>query len=100
MKYNRRLAISGAVLLAVAWLSAGRIPKEANEDYWRLVRNAGGHLSSTPGFPDAYKQMCTNSRLLQNFYLGGAGLICLAIGLTGIGRQVEPEGSDDAKPRA
>jgi ABC-type lipoprotein release transport system permease subunit len=83
MNFGKILLVGvGIFLIVTAFISASGIPEAAQKDFDRLVRNAGGHMSHTPNFPDAYKQMSSNRRLLQNFYIGAAGLICLAVGLS------------------
>jgi hypothetical protein len=84
---NKVLIIIGIILVIAALFSAKTIPGEANKDFDRLVRQSGGVITHGQGFPDAYKQMSSNSRILQNFYVGGAGLICLAVGLVGLQRK-------------
>jgi hypothetical protein len=80
-KCNRMLIITGVVLIGVAFISAQGIPKAAHDDFDKLVKSAGGRMSHTAGFPDNYKKMSAQRRMLQNFYVGAAGLICLAAGL-------------------
>ncbi|MGH7213385.1 MAG: hypothetical protein ACREIT_01190 [Tepidisphaeraceae bacterium] len=78
------LAIAGAALLFQAHQTAAEIPSEADKDFGEFVRAAGGTLSSTPGFPDAFKQMHAERRMLQNSYIGGSGLVLLAAGAFGL----------------
>ena len=87
------MTLIGVVLLGLAWISARGIPRAADKDFSRLVNESVGYLSSSPGFPDAYKQMSANARMLQNFYVGAAGLICLGTGLSSWRKQL---GSDQA----
>jgi hypothetical protein len=84
---SRVLAIIGIILIVAALFSAKSIPVEANKDFDRLVRQSGGVMTHGQGFPDTYRQMSANSRMLQNVYVGGAGLICLAVGLAGMQRK-------------
>jgi hypothetical protein len=90
MKFAKVLTFTGIGLLVLAWISAAFIPSQAQKDFDRLVRAAGGSMSHTPNFPDTYKQMSANRRMLQSFYLGAAGLICLGAGLSCWRKQVEP----------
>ena len=79
--FGKILTLIGCLLLVWAWISAGGIPKAAHQDFGRLVQSEGGLASHTPDFPSTYKQMSANRRLLQNLYIGAAGLICLSTGL-------------------
>ncbi|MDD4872433.1 MAG: hypothetical protein PHR77_17930 [Kiritimatiellae bacterium] len=85
---GRILAVIGIILVTAALFSAKSIPGEANKDFDRLVRQSGGVMTHGQGFPDTYRQMCANRRMLQNVYVGGIGLICLAIGLAGMQRRM------------
>lgn len=97
MKSAKVVTFIGVGLLALAWVAAAFIPSEAQKDFDRLVQASGGSMSHTANFPDTYKQMSANRRMLQNFYIGAAGLICLGAGLGCWKKQVEP--IDSANPR-
>jgi hypothetical protein len=84
---SRLIAVVGLVLIVAAFFAARSIPREANKDFDKLVRESGGVMTHGAGFPDTYRQMSSNRRLLQNFYIGGAGLLCLAAGLVGMQRK-------------
>lgn len=101
MKLGTPLTLIGIAMIVIAWILAASIPKAANSDFNRLVRNAGG-MSHTPNFSDAYKQMSANRRMLQNFYVGAAGLIFLAAGLMSMikNTNVEQSHSGDTVNRA
>jgi hypothetical protein len=75
------LVVIGALLLAAASYSARGIPLKARADFFEYART---NPLNAPGFPEAYMQMETNRRLLQNFYLGAAGLVLLAVGACGL----------------
>lgn len=90
MSFAKITTFTGIELLAFAWMSAAFIPSQAAKDFDRLVNAAGGSMSHTPSFPDTYRQMSANRRMLQNFYIGAAGLICLGTGLACWKRRVEP----------
>jgi hypothetical protein len=77
------LAFCGVGLLMFAYQGATQIPELVEKDFGAYVRAAGGTLSSTPNFPDAFKQMHVERRLLQNGYIGGSGLVLLAAGAFG-----------------
>ncbi len=98
MTFAKISTCTGIGLLVFAWVSAAFIPAQANKDFDGLVRAAGGQMSHTPGFPDAYKQMSANRRMLQNFYIGAAGLICLGTGLASRKRDVEPGAPPNGGP--
>ena len=42
---------------------------------------------------ETYQRMSANRRMLQNFYIGAAGLICLAVGLSSVKRSAQPSGA-------
>jgi hypothetical protein len=71
------LIVLGALLLAAAWYSAREIPLKARADFFEYAKS---NPINNPGFPEAFMQMEANRRLLQNFYLGAAGLVFLAVG--------------------
>ena len=96
MRFAKVVTFIGIGLLVLAWVSAAFVPSQAQKDFDRLVRARGGYLSHTPNFPDTYKQMSANCRMLQNFYIGAAGLICLGAGLTCWNKQVEPSSGANA----
>jgi hypothetical protein len=77
----------GALLVVVAFFAAGLIPQQAHRDFDRLVVSMGGGMSHTPTYPDVYRQMSANRRMLQNAYVGGSGLILLTAGAFGLSVQ-------------
>ena len=83
IKFAKTATFTGIGLLIFAWVTAGFIPNQGRSDFDRLVRASGGQLSHTPTFPDTYIQLSAQRRMLQNFYIAAAGLVCLSIGLTG-----------------
>ena len=87
MKPGRMLTLIGVVLIVSAWVFASGIPKAAHNDFDTFVRTGGGRTSLAQGVPDAYRRMSAYCRMLQSFYVGSAGLICLAIGLGDRGRR-------------
>jgi hypothetical protein len=99
MRFEKVLTFIGAGLLILAWVSAASIPSQAQKDFDTLVQAAGGSLAHTPNFPDTYKQLSANRRMLQNFYVGAAGLICLVVGLCGWKKQVETSAGANLAPR-
>jgi hypothetical protein len=74
----------GLLLVAAAYSRASTIPSDAVQDFRALVRESGGSRTDAPGFPDAYKLMSAQRRMLQNFYIGGCGLVFLAAGSFGL----------------
>jgi hypothetical protein len=76
------LAVAGAAFLLLAHQTAAAIPSEADKDFIEYVRANGGLTS--PGFPDAFRQMHAERRMLQNSYVGGSGLVLLAAGSFGL----------------
>ena len=87
MKPSRMLTLVGVVLIVSAWVFASGIPKAAHNDFDTFVQKGGGRTNLTPSVPDAYRRMSAYRRMLQSFYVGSAGLICLAIGLGDRGRR-------------
>ncbi len=85
------LILLGALLLAAAWHSAREIPLKARADFLEYAKT---NPLNDPGFPEAFMQMQTHRRLLQNFYLGAAGLVLLAVGARGF---CNPRGSTGDK---
>jgi hypothetical protein len=81
------LFLIGILLVVVAYVQASSIPHLAHEDYGRLIQRLGGSLSSTATYPDTYRAMSAQVRVLQNAYLGGGGLILMALGGVGLLRQ-------------
>ena len=68
----------GILLIIIAWCSAIRIPEATYKDQKRSDEKAG--YTTPPERAMAYRQMCADRRMLQNFYIGASGLILLAIG--------------------
>jgi len=80
MRKSIVLLITGIILIMLAFLKASSIPLDANKDFRRLYSK--GSLSwSTKESEYIYVQASEHRRLLQNFYIGASGLICLLIGL-------------------
>jgi hypothetical protein len=75
------LVAIGALLLATAWYSAREIPLKTRTDFFEYAKT---NPINSPGFPEAFMQMETHRRLLQNFYFGAAGLVLLAVGAYGL----------------
>jgi hypothetical protein len=74
------LFLIGIVLVVVAYLQAGSIPRLAHDDFGVLVQRVGGSMSHSATYPDTYRAMSAQRRMLQNAYLGGAGLVLMTIG--------------------
>ncbi len=71
------LIVIGAILIVFAYLKAPSIPFEANKDFRRMSSKCQLDWS-TKESEYIYVQGSEHRRLLQNFYLGSSGLICLA----------------------
>jgi hypothetical protein len=69
--------IVGIMLLGLAIFGAETIPLEANRDYIDIKSIPLQSVERQILFIKA----CERRRLLQNFYLGASGLICLAGGI-------------------
>jgi type IV secretory pathway component VirB8 len=94
LSFDRRLlsavfALTGIVLLLIALVTASVIPLRAHDDFGVLVQAQGGGMSHTANYPDVYRQMSAQRRMLQNAYVGGAGLVFLAVGVAGLVRRDE-----------
>jgi hypothetical protein len=100
MRFAKVITFVGIALLVVAWVSAVFIPTQARSDFSRLVRDSGGSLSTPGDYMGMYQQMCASRRMLQDLYVGVAGLICLSIGLAGWTKQVEPGAAPNDGPAA
>lgn len=90
MKFAKIVTCIGIALLVFAWVSAAFIPNQARSDFDRLVRESGGSLSTPGEYVGTYQQMCANRRMLQNVYVGVAGLICVCTGLSCWKQHVKP----------
>lgn len=98
MKFARFTTILGIALLTFAWATAASIPGQAKQDLYRLIGPQGGSLAQVEPFPETYQQMSANRRMMQNFYIGAAGLICLAVGLSSWKQSVEPGAAPSGGP--
>lgn len=76
MSKSTILIVVGVILIIIALLDACLIPLDANimlsKEQLKWQTKEGQYL---------YVQAHGHRRLLQNFYLGASGLICLTIGL-------------------
>ena len=81
--YASVMVICGVLVLAWAFYSAQDIPMKARADFYEYAKS---NPLNSPGFPEAFMQMQTQRRLLQNFYLGATGLILLLAGTRGLYR--------------
>jgi hypothetical protein len=81
-----QLLAAGAILVVIAFFAAALVPAQAHRDFDALVRSMGGGMSHTPNYPDVYRQMSADRRLLQNAYVGGTGLVLVAAGAFGLVR--------------
>jgi len=79
------LIVVGVVMILLAMLLAMFIPWSAHKDWDRFTK-AYGRVRATPDYPSVYRQMSAQRRMLQNLYLGFAGLICLGVGLGHLSR--------------
>jgi hypothetical protein len=86
--------VVGAVLIAVAFTQAALIPHRAHDDFSALIQAHGGGMTHTATYPDTYRVMSANRRMLQNVYLGGSGLVLLAVGCAGLARSFGPRARD------
>jgi hypothetical protein len=88
MLFQRFLSLAfltiGLVLISNAHVRAREIPDAAVQDFFDLVKKSGGSRADVPGFPEAYRTMHAQRRLLENAYTGGSGLVFLAVGAFGL----------------
>ena len=77
------LVLVGAVLLVIAFVRAGGIPLAAHADFGALIRAQGGTISHSATYPDTYRLIAAQSRMLQNAYLGLTGVALVAVGAYG-----------------
>jgi hypothetical protein len=85
------LVAVGTMLVVVAFLSASAIPRQAHRDFDALVQSYGG-LAHTANYPDVYRRMSADRRLVQNGYIGVSGLVVLAAGAFGMTRERSERG--------
>ena len=86
MNSGKILTTTGIALIIIAWCLAARIPKVTYDDLNRAIKRRG------IGFGDtgiAYRKMCADRRILQNFYIGASGLILLGIGIVNINKNTK-----------
>ena len=76
------LMVVGAVLLITAFVGAGGIPRAAHDDFGALIRSLGS-ISHTATYPDTYRLMAAQSRMLQNAYIGLTGVALVTVGAIG-----------------
>jgi hypothetical protein len=93
--WSALMLLVGAVLLTVAFVQAAAIPSLAHGDFGELIVSVGGSMSHSATYPDTYRQIAAQGRMLQNAYLGLTGLVLVtvgAIGVTGVGARGRIEG--------
>lgn len=76
------LMFVGAVLLITAFVRAGDIPRAAHHDFGVLLRSLGT-MSHSATYPDTYRLMAAQSRMLQNAYMGLTGVALVTVGAIG-----------------
>jgi len=79
-KYSIILIIIAVILISIAFFNASTIPAQASRDLYFSSNQKNLNLN-TREREDMYIQTHAQRRLLQNFYLGASGLICLFAGL-------------------
>lgn len=79
------LVAIGTLMILLAMVFATLIPRFAHKDWDRYLKSKG-RMRYAPDYPTAFRQMSAQRRMLQNFYFGAAGLICLAAGLRYLSR--------------
>jgi hypothetical protein len=88
------LMLVGVVLVAAAFVRAGDIPLAAHDDFGVLIRAQGGSMSHSSTYPDTYRTIAAQSRMLQNAYLGLTGVALVTVGA--IGAVGAPRGRSEA----
>ena len=89
------LILVGAVLLVSAFVRVPGIPLAAHDDFGALIRAQGGSMSHSGTYPDTYRTIAAQSRMLQNAYLGFTGLALVTVGAIGavaFGGRTPPNG--------
>jgi hypothetical protein len=76
----------GVILIVAALVHAIWIPSQAHDDFGALVRSQGGSLSHSETYPDTYRLLSAQRRMLQNAYVGVSGLVLLTVGAVGLTR--------------
>ena len=79
-------AVLGAVLVVVAFASAGAAPQRAHADFSELVVAQGGSMTHSATYPDTFRQFAAHARLLQSLLVGGTGIVLVAIGSAAVVR--------------
>ena len=82
-KFFRVLIVSGLALLCFAAITATSIPGKTKQDFDEYVARRGGSMTHSQTFPDTFMLASTLARSLNNFWIGGTGLVFLAFGLAG-----------------
>ncbi len=78
------LLLVGVALLIVAFVQVAAIPRLAHADFGQLISSQGGAMSHSPTYPDTFRQIAAQSRMLQNAYLGLTGLALATVGAIGV----------------
>ena len=73
------LIVIGVILISIAVATVSSIPLEANKGLYRHWPK-GVNLQTVES-QDMYMQTQAHCKMLQNFYFGASGLICLVAGL-------------------
>lgn len=90
------LIIVGVILIAMASEAAENLPVRAFKDFSKNQQLPHDHTFrgvylNTEGQQKLFIQIHTQRRLLQNFYMGASGLICLAAGLLAFPKKKTPD---------
>ncbi len=86
MSKSTLLIIVGIILIFIACISASSIPLDANRDLKESLKQQSKVKKNKVQIIDPKEYVVANChrRLLQNFYLGASGLICLTVGLAAL----------------
>jgi hypothetical protein len=74
------VTVFGTLLVVVALVQATWIPRLAHDDFDALVRAHGGSMTHSATYPDTFRLMSAQRRMLQNAYVGAAGLLLVGLG--------------------
>jgi len=76
-------AVLDAVVVVVAFVSAGAAPERAHDAFGALIV-AQGSMSHSATYPDTFRQFSALARLVQSLLVGGTGIVLIFIGTAAV----------------